>query len=199
MERIICDSYIKGQKEIWGEDRNAEFNRKILAVNEMYGWLYEKGILEKVSFEFKDYSFGTCFALDVKDLLPYREQMEKSGLDGSELAVQHIFDVEYTPCMYSGAIELGWTMASYREVDGCVGRSWECGLVQAMNVEQIYQVLAVQEEKGVKEAVKRVFEIYPWKETDLDKKQGLDQVIADADRKKKETGNVRLGEVRERY
>lgn len=199
MERIICDSYIKGQKDIWGDDPNTEFNQRILAVNEMYGWLYKQGILERVSFEFKDYSFGTCFALDVKDLEPYREQMEQSGLDGAELAVRNIFDEKYTPCMYSGAIELGWSMATYRDVDGCVGRSWECGLVQGLSVKYIYDyVLPVLQEKGAREAVKVLFEVYPWKESDLDKKQSLDGAIAAAEGQKPKGGNSRSGDVQER-
>ena len=163
MDRIICDTYVKGEKHIWSVDKddwsNREFNKKILAVNEMYGWLYEKGILRDVSFEIKDYPEVTFFALDVKDLEPYREKMAEAGVKDVDVALRHIFDEYYTPCEYSGAIELGWTMAGYRDVDGCVGRSWECGLLKGLNTRAAHDVLRVHEEKGVREAVSSAFEI----------------------------------------
>lgn len=161
MERIICDTYVKGEKHIWSADKDdwssQEFNQKILAVNEMYGWLYKKGILREIAFEFRDYPDAMFFALDVKDLEPYRQVMAESGLKDADVAVRHIFDEYYTPCEYSGAIELGWTMAGYRDVDGCVGRSWECGLLKGLDARAAHDVLRVQEEKGTKEAVKAAF------------------------------------------
>lgn len=171
MERIICDTYVKGEKHVWSSDKdnpsNQEFNRKILAVNEMYGWLYEKGILRDISFEFKDYSDVTFFALDVKDLEPYRVDMAASGLKDVDVALQHIFDEYYTPCEYSGAIELGWTMRGYRDVDGTVSRSWECGLVKGLNTGSAYDVLSALEEHGVKAAVKAAFEFAGFEPSDI--------------------------------
>lgn len=165
MARIICDTYIKSNKKIWGDDIHDEFNQRILAVNNMYGWLYEKGILEKVSLQFKDYKEATYFALDAKDLLPYRQDMENSGITGATLSARHIFDESYTPCTYSGAITLGWTMSGYRSVDGCVGRSWECGLVQNLDVKGIYEVSDVRDSEGVRAAVKALFAQFDWKPT----------------------------------
>jgi len=162
MSRIISDTYVKQNKQIWGEDPNTEFNRKILSVNNMYGWLYEKGILEKTSFVFKDYEGTAYFAVNAKDLLPYREQMEKAEIGGAALAVQHIFDEPYTPCIYSGAIELGWTMRSYRSVDGCVGSSWECGLIQCLNIDGIYKIAEIKDELGVKAAVCALYDQFDW-------------------------------------
>ena len=167
VERIICDTYIKGKKHVWPADKDdwssQEFNRKILAANEMYGWLYEKGILRDVAFEIKDYPEVTFFALDVKRLEPYREAMEQAGLKDAQLAVRHIFDEYYTPCEYSGAIELGWTMAGYRDVDGCVGRSWECGLLKGLNARAAHDVLRVLDEKGVHAAVHEAFQLAGFK------------------------------------
>ncbi len=165
MTRIICDTFVKNNKQIWGNDPNSEFNRKILAVNAMYKWLYEKGYLEKVSFMYKDYSEVTHFALNARDLEPYRKEMEASDVKDTALAVRHIFDEPYSPCVYSGAIELGWTMNSYRSVDGMVGRSWECGLVKSLNTEGIYKVSRVRDEQGVKAAVEELFSQVDWKLT----------------------------------
>lgn len=158
MERIIADSYTKDQKAIFGDNPETDFNKKILAVNRMYGWLYEQGILRDISFKFKDYSDMSYFVLDVKDLEPYREQMEKSCTEGSALAVQHIFDEEYTPCLYSGAIQLGWTMLTYRDFSGTVSKSWETGMIQGLNNTTILDILVTKNEKGVKEAVSQTFD-----------------------------------------
>lgn len=166
MTRIICDVYQKEDKQLWGDNPNDIFNQKIMAVNNMYGWLQDAGILEKVSFEFHEQPKCICFAFDAKDLEPYRDEMEDSGVRGSALAIQHIFDEAYTPCRYSGAIQLGWSMFSYRDVDGCVGRSWECDLIKGLNTKAIYDVRDVQTEKGVKEAVKKLFSYYIWPETE---------------------------------
>ena len=170
MERIISDTYVKGKKYIFGDDPNTEFNKKIVAVNNMYAWLYEQGILEKVAFKYKDYSDVTYFAVDAKDLEPYRKEMEASGIEGATLAISHIFDVYYTPCEYSGAIQLGWMMKSYRSVDGCVGSSWECDLIKSLNVDGIYKIYDIQREKGTKEAVKALFDEFNWEKDENEKR-----------------------------
>ena len=166
LTRIICDVYQKEHKQLWGDDLNDAFNQKIMAVNNMYGWLKDAGILENISFEFHEQPQSVCFAFDVKDLAPYRDSMEKCGIAGSSLAVRHIFDENYTPCHYSGAIQLGWSMFSYRDVDGYVGRSWECDLIKGLNNNAIYDVQDILTGQGVKAAVQKLFSYYIWPETE---------------------------------
>lgn len=180
MVRIISDTYVKGNKPIWGDDPNTPFNQKVLAVNNIYGWLYQRGILEKVSFEFKDYPEGTHFAFNAKDLEPYRKEMEACGVKDAALAVHHIFDEPYTPCVYSGAIELGWSMSSYRNVDGCVGRSWECGLIRMLDTAGIYRVADVRDEQGVKAAVHALFSEFDWLPTIQEQNLSLNDTIRSA-------------------
>lgn len=201
MERIICDSFDKEQAPVWKFDADSlktkEFNRKIKAVNDMYAWLYGKGILEKISFEFKDYSDSTYFAFDVNDLKPYRTAMENCDVEDAALAVQNIFDAEYTPCLYSGAIELTWPMITYREFDGTTERSWECGLCKHMNSVGVLDVEAVRKTQGVKAAVKLAFELSEFEPSDLDKsishdtQSGLDEQIGEAKTVCDETGGPR--------
>ena len=171
MDRFIVDKYQKERVVLWDLELESagtqEFNRKVLAVNNMYGWLYEKGILEKISFEFKDYSDVTYFAFDTKALFPFRKEMEQSSVEDAAHAVQHIFDEEYTPCKYCGAIQLSWPMASYRDVDGCVGRSWESRLVQALGNNDISDLPYIAVDKGTKEAVKVLFERYGFEPSDI--------------------------------
>ena len=183
MSRVICDCYIKGDKHLWSNPNNnpdtAAFNRKIVAVNNMYGWLYEQGILEKVSFVFKDYLSECSFAFDAKDLEPYRAKMVQNGVPDAALAVQHIFDEPYAPCRYSGAIDLSWTMMSYRDFDGTVSRSWECDLAKHLNSDAVLDVEDVKNTSGVREAVKLMFELSGFLPSDIAKVQADGMVISD--------------------
>lgn len=163
MERIICDSFVISDLPEWKLEPESketrEFNRKIHAVNDMYMWLYNKGVLREVAFVMKDYGDTVYFAFDAKDLEPYRAKMEASGVKDADIAVQHIFDVEYTPCRFSGAIDLTWPMFSYRNIDEMVGRSWETSLCKHLNATGVLDVREVKEKDGARAAVKRLFEL----------------------------------------
>lgn len=161
--RIISDILIKDAKPILGRDPNTNFNQIITAINNMYVWLYNEGFLQKEAFCLKDYADATYFAIDVKDLEKYRKRMEDSNILGTSLAVEHIFDTPHTPCIYSGAIELSWTMKTYRNECGCVSSSWECELVRCLDNEKAYQIADLRKDRGVKAAVKKMFEITKWK------------------------------------
>lgn len=194
MERIICDSFDKERAPVWKFDaespKTKEFNRKIKAVNNMYDWLYEKGILEKISFEFKDYSDATYFSFDVKDLEPYRKDMENAGFEDTTLAVKHIFDIDYAPCIFTGAIELAWHMSTYRNIAGCVGSSRECSLVKQFNNKAASEVLSIKKDKGIKEAVKHAFVLAEFEPSDLVKSENLDDAIKVASNKtSRQSGN----------
>jgi len=162
MERILSDYYSKGKQRIWGKDPNTDYNQMVVAVNHMYGWLYEKGILKKESFIFKDFEGETCFAVDVKDLEKYRKEMEDSGVSGALLAARYIFDKPCRPCMYSGVIQLTHFMGAYRDNGGCVGRSWECDIVQELETRAVHDIFRIKEEKGIKEAVKAMYGKLEW-------------------------------------
>lgn len=183
MTRIISDCYWKENKPLLGPDPNTEYNQKISAINAMYGWLYAHGILEKVSFEFKDYSNVTYFALDAEDLLPFREQMERSDVNNAQKAVYAIFDEPYKPCLYSGTIEPGWPMDTYREVDGCVGRSWETNLIQHLKTKDIYKVYDVLKTKGPRSAASAMFGLHKWFPSDIEKRVPLNEKIKAASEK----------------
>jgi len=183
MARIICDTYIKKDKQIFGEDPTTPFNQQILAANAMYGWLYDNGILENASFIFKDYKDATHFALNVDALMPYRKQMEESGLSNAQYAVHLLFDQDCRPCTYSGAIQFGWSMSSYRSVDGMVGRSWECDLIKALDTTGIYEVAEEREVNGITAAVHKLFAQFDWNPTLSEQKASLSSKITDAAQK----------------
>lgn len=162
MSRIISDFYAKEDSRLLGKNPSSEFNQKVTAVNNMYGWLYENGLLQQVSFVYKDYAAYTYFAFDVDDLKPFRSAMEKSPVKGASLAIYHIFDLECTPCRYSGAIQPGWRMATYRNVDGCVGRSWECDMVEELNTETVEKIFEVKTKSGTRAAVEYMYNLFDW-------------------------------------
>lgn len=167
-KRIIVDAYEKDEKQLFGKDDKDPFNEKIIAVNKMYGWLYNEGILKKISFEFKDYSDITHFAFDVRRLVRYKKAMLQSGIDGAELAVQHIFDEDYAPCRFCGAITLGWTMRTYRDNCGCLGSSWECENCNKLDTEAVSNIRYKKKQKGIKEAVKLSFKLLEFEPSDLE-------------------------------
>lgn len=180
MERIIYDTYEKGEKRTWNMGSSDEFNKKVLAVNNMYRWLYDQGILKKTSFFWKDYSDMTYFALDAKNLIPFRDQMACSGVENAQLAVHHIFDEDYTPCLYSGCIELGWTMQTYRDNNGCVSRSWECGMVRGLGTGAAQKVAKVCEKQGPKKALLKAASFYEWEPSNLPSRKSLDVLLQKA-------------------
>lgn len=162
MGRVICDIYFKGEKKLFGEDPTTPSNQKIEAVNNMYGWLYDSGILKNISFKYEDLNDSTYFAFDTENLKPYRKDMESCQFTGAELACLHIFDEKYSPCLYSGAIQLGLPMQTYRGNSGTVSRSWECDLVQTLNTADADDIYHILKEKGPKEAVTSLFDKYDW-------------------------------------
>ena len=168
-ERIICDLFYKKDRPTCTIDPDSpatqSFNRYNAAVNAMYGWLYEQSILDSVCFAFRDYPNETYFAFDVAELLPYRAKMEESGVEDAKLACWRIFDQVYDPCLYSGAIQLGWTMSTYRDNCGCVGRSWEIELVKTLNAVGAGKVYETKEKHGAKAAILHLFKDDGWSNT----------------------------------
>ena len=72
---VICDIYEKDKKHIFGDDPALPVNQRLIAVNNMYAWLYNRGILEKISPLYKDYDTATYFSFDTRDLRPYMAEM----------------------------------------------------------------------------------------------------------------------------
>lgn len=166
-ERIIADCYCKKGPRRFDDDVNDPFNKRVAAVNAMYGWLYDQGILTKKAFEVRDYSDATYFAIDVSTLVPYRKAMEESGVPDADIAVQNIFDEVYTPCLYSGAIELSWTMQTYREFSGTVERSWECEYIRDLNSCAVLDIEKIKKKKGIKAAISEAFRLLEFEPSDM--------------------------------
>lgn len=115
-----------------------EANERFAACASMYKWLDEKGYLKKEAFCYdvipeeenngKHFYKQINFAVDSKDLIKYKEEMLKSGIPNADKAVDVILakkDCFIQPSILSGATCLTWTMMTYRDNYGSVGRSWE--------------------------------------------------------------------------
>lgn len=162
-ERIICDCYLKGVN-VPSPDSNIIANREFAAVNKMYGWLYQEGILMKQAFAARDYQHVCHFGIDARDLAQYRAAMLASGIDDAALAVDILLDRDVTPCMYSGAITPGQPMATHRSTDTIVSKSWECSMMQLFSSEGANEILEISQRDCVKSAVATMFERIPWKQ-----------------------------------
>ena len=155
-ERIICDVRNKAHYPLGFTCQK---------VVDMYSWLLAQGILEKVCFAFRNYPNTTYFAFDAEELLPYRKQMEESGVKGAEETCCLIFDEQITPCMYTGAIQFHEPMLTYRDNCGCVGRSREITLVRHLGNEAANNVLDLNNKKGSKAAILHLFTDDTWSDT----------------------------------
>lgn len=160
--RIINDEYVKGKVPSWGMDseneKNQEFNKRVKAVHNMYEYLDDKGILKKVSFRYEGDAEGASFSFEADKLLPYKEEMLNSGVEDADIAVENIFYTEFSRCLFCGGIRLRWLMQTYRDTDGCVGRSWECWMCQHLESGDAHEVAEKRREKGSKAAIEYMWD-----------------------------------------
>ncbi len=163
MPRILSDSldHKKLDAAVGADDSLGK--QRAISVNRMYRWLYDNGILEEQSFRFKDCGDKVYFALDVKQLEPYREQMLNCGNNGAAMAVESIFDLDYLPCRFCGAFQLTWTMNYYRDNGGCVGPSHECAVCATLGNSEANKVHEILNKDGSVAAVKYLYDQFRWK------------------------------------
>lgn len=159
--RIICDYYWKGPKNI------QENHPEVIAIHDIYEWLYNNGILMKEASVAKDYDTGCHFCLNAAKLEPYRQQMLDCGIMNAALAVEILLDRPIAPCRFTGSITLSGPMASYRSVDGIVSSSWECYMIQFFDIEGAMEVYDVLQRDGAEAAVAAMFGQIPWKEIEI--------------------------------
>ncbi len=163
MPRILSDSLDHKKLDAAVEPDDSPEKQRALAVNRMYRWLYDNGILEEQSFRFKDCGDKVYFALDIKQLEPYREQMLNCGNEGATMAVESIFNSQYVPCRFCGAFQLTWTMNYYRDNGGCVGSSHECAVCATLGNSEAFKVQETLNKDGSIAAVKYVYDQFRWK------------------------------------
>lgn len=155
---MIINDRISKMKDNYNEDHAYFFSCR-----EMFRWLYQKGILKEISFLFSEKENSIYFAFDTDDLLPYRDQMESAKVRDCSIACSRIFGDEgyqTDPSFYSGAVSLTWTMLDYRNIGGCVTRSWGLLDEKTLTNESLGIITAIQKMHGTKAAVEAIWDLY---------------------------------------
>jgi hypothetical protein len=158
-ERIICDCVSKNGPNLYGNDITTPLNKRMIMINNLYLWLYKEGILEKISFEYKDYDDATFFAFDAADLVPYVNNIVNSGIESAADALNLILFDKIQPCVFSGTRQPGCRMTTYRNNNGCVGRSHECELIQYLETGAASVVYGIKNEYNPRMATNILFRI----------------------------------------
>ena len=158
-ERIICDCLSKNGPNIYGNDLSTPLNKRVIMINNLYNWLYKAGILEKISFEYKDYDDATFFAFDAADLKPYINNIANSGIEDVMDALNVILFENIQPCVFSGTRQPGCNMSTYRNNNGCVGRSHECELIQYLDTGSASVVYGIKKNYNPRMATNILFRI----------------------------------------
>ena len=156
-DKIIVDFYNKNGAELYPTNYQG-LNDRIQLMHDFYEMMYKAGVLQKVSFEYREYNDVVFFAFNANDIAEF----VNANLDNPTVtaAVSKIIFGGIAPCNMTGAIQPGAVMSTYRDNNGCVGRSHECTLVQLLDT---YACGLIHDEKktcGVVDAVKLAFSLY---------------------------------------
>lgn len=153
-KKVICDTLIYDNEElVLCETKSSVLSEKtkevfqILNANrQALAYLYEKSILATISdylMEIKGENPGRdiYFVCDIDKMLPYQAELKERFPEND------IFE-ERTPCIYSGCVSVTSTMSTYRETCGCVGKSWEVGLIKNLDGQTASKIAAVKKALG---------------------------------------------------
>ena len=159
-ETIIVDYYNKNGAELY-PTKYQGLNDRIQLMHDFYGLMYKAGVLQNVSFEYREYDDVVFFAFDANDIADFVNTNINNPIVTA--AVSKIIFGGIAPCNMTGAIQPGAVMSTYRDNNGCVGRSHECTLAQKLDT---YACGLIYDEKktcGVVDAVKLAFSLYCFK------------------------------------
>lgn len=163
MERILMDYYLKDNILTSIADNNSRAaDTTAQIINNVYAWLYQAGILKKISFRYVEYSDMVFFAFDVKDLVPFIKQLQDANIDNVDIAIRLLFYTDLKRCRYSGAHQLLETMETYRDNCGCLGKSYENFMIQDMNNLAVGEIYKVKQDLGIRAAAEKAFDMTSW-------------------------------------
>jgi len=186
-KRIILDeiNYSEGKISLRGEKTTEDmyglnkFARDSNATILCFDYLNSKGVLKDIVEYYKETeqegnALIIDFVLDADKVKPYFDEL-KSYLTNIGRNPENctLFRVdEYGVCLYSGCISLASLMPTYRDTYGCVGRSFEAGVVQLLNGLDAHTVYETREKEGeIKAGIKAIelsWKPTPYEEPDWD-------------------------------
>lgn len=161
LEGYTCKADMKDNKRQFFDTRNDTFG--------VYFELYKTGELEKLAEYAKTVNenddrgayIQIYFILDSNKLSAKRKAKfaEKYPLNH----VSKLDSEKYTPCCYTDCVTLGYTrtglgMATYRDVYGSIGRSWESPFVQGFHYPDVAEFAKIRNESGAVQAGIACFE-----------------------------------------
>ncbi len=157
---IIVDYYSKNGPDLYPTNYRG-INDRIKTMHDFYSILYNSGMLKNIAFEYKEYDDVVYFALEVKKLGAFFD----ANIDNEVVisAASHFLIGSMAPCNMSGAIQPGAVMSTYRDNNGCVGRSHECTIVQQLDTQACGMIYDEKKRCGVKDAVSLAFSLYCFK------------------------------------
>ena len=156
-EIIIVDYYNKNGAELYPTNYTG-LNDRIQLMHDFYELMYKSGVLQKVSFEYREYDDVVFFAFNAKDLGAFIDANADNPIVVA--AASKIVYGGIAPCNMTGAIQPGAVMSTYRDNNGCVGRSHECTLVQKLDTYACGLIYDEKKNCGVIDAVKLAFSLY---------------------------------------
>ena len=155
---VLMDFYAKNGPELYPE-QYASLNQRVIAMHKLYHMLYCSGILQNISFEYKEYDDMVYFAFEVKDLEEFFNDCE----DEEFVALIAQYLENCITCIFTGAIQPGIFMQTYRDNNGCIGKSHECIIAQWLDNEGCGIIYNTRKISGVKDAVKMAFKLANFK------------------------------------
>ena len=155
---VLMDFYSKNGPELYPE-KYAELNQRVTAMHKLYHMLYCSGPLQSISFEYKEYDDMVYFAFEVKDLERFLNDCEDKNF--VTLICKYLENC--MSCRFTGAIQPGIFMQTYRDNCGCIGKSHECIIAQWLDNDACGMIYNERKTKGVKDAVTMAFELANFK------------------------------------
>ena len=157
--RVICDCFSKS-----GCDSD---NPHLQTVQKTYEFLYSKGILKDISFEFRDYSDCVYFAFDTADLDRRWFEIMRDQSSYLPEGMHFLMHHPIRPCSASGCISLIKPMITYRSNNGVTSPSRENFLVADLTNEFVNAIKQIRSKAGTIYAIKYLFEVSGFDPSDL--------------------------------
>lgn len=185
-KRIILDTinYSEGKIDLRKEETTEDkygFNRFARDSNAAilcFDYLNNKGVLKDIVEYYKETEregnvLIIDFVLDADKVKPYFDELKSYltsiGRNPENCTLFKVY--EYGTCAYSGCVSLTSLMPTYRDTYGCIGRSFEAGVVQLLNGLDAHTVYEIREKEGeIKAGIKAIelsWNPTPYEEPDI--------------------------------
>ena len=151
---VVLDFYVKDGPDLYPA-QYSELNNRVQAMHNLYCALYTSGILRNVSFEYREYDDIVYFAFKATDIANFLQNC--SDTDMTSLAIKYI--TQCPKCRYTGAIQPGMFMQTYRYNCGCIGKTYECIIAQWLDNEACGMMYHERITSNVENAVKLAFKL----------------------------------------